>query len=797
MHALVQDIRFGMRMLCRNPGFTAAVVIVLALGIAANTTILGVINALLFFPIPYKDADRIVFVTEASERLRGGGPTSFPTFLDWKNQNQVFDDMAAFSYEAVNLTGGGEPERLGGVRVSESAMRLLGVKPMLGYPFMAAEYAPGADRVVLLSHGLWQRRFGASPDIISKTVTVNGRACTVVGVLPADLKTAVTLGYEPACWMPLVPPTSQDRSARSFLALARLKAGITLERARADMEIIARRIQKSHPETNAGWTVIVSPLRGEVDTAAYVLLVILVGSILGLVCANVTNLLLARATGREKEIAIRTALGARRMRLVRQLLTENLLLTLMGCCLGVLAAAWACALINNRFADTNLGLIEIRLDARVLAATSVLFLMAGIVVAFLPALQSSRADLSQPLKEGNISLSRSSSKRRLKSLLVASEVAFSLMLLIGASLAAKSWFLLWNVDLGFRPEKVLSMRISLTSLRYPNRNQQVAFFQQLLSRLQARPRIQSAGVASDLPAASPERAFTIAGQPVQASSEAPQARFTAVSAGYFRAMTIPLRTGRHFTEQDVANSPPVAIVNEAIAHRYWNGQDPVGHRIEVAGVSRTIIGVAGDVRSIPLSLKPVPEIYVPFTQVPGSDMALVVQTQLADPLEIAASVKQDVRAVDRDQPVSRIMTMEKVCASNMGAIKLGTSVLSLVALGALILASVGIYGVLAFSVSQRTNEIGIRMALGARPRDVLLLVLRHGLTLTLFGIIPGLAASFAIGRVISSSLFGVSPVEPLILAGTSLLFVVVALAASYLPARRAAEVDPIQALRSL
>jgi putative ABC transport system permease protein len=796
MSALVQDLRSGLRNIRTHLGFTAVVVIILALGIGANTTIFGVIHALLFFPMPFKDAEQLVYVTETSERSRGGGTTSYPAFLDWKGQNQVFEDMAGFASEAVNLAGGSEPERLSSLRVSGSALSLLGAQPVWGRAFLASEFTAEGSRAVLLSHSLWQRRFGADRAIIGQILKVNGQAHTVVGILPENLKMALALGFEPALWMPLVPAPYEDRSARTCLVLARRKPGITMERARADMEVIARRITASHPDTNKGWTASVSPLRPEVDTVAYVVLAILVGSILALVCANVTNLLLARAVAREREFAVRAALGASRMRLVCQLLTENLMLLLLGCALGVLAAVWACDWISARFIDTNLGLLRIRIDAPVLAATAVLFLLAGTIVGLVPALQISGAGLSQPLKEGSRSLSGGVSKRRFKNFLVASEVAFSLLLLMGASLAVKSWFQLWSVDLGFRPEKVLAMRISLADRQYPDSDRKIAFFQQLLGRLESRPEVRSAGVASDLPTASPERSFIIGGRPLPAVGEAPQARFTAVSAGYFNTLAIAVKTGRQFTEQDVTTSPAVAIVNESMVGRYWTDQNPIGGRIDVAGRLRTVVGVVADVRSIPLSRKPVPEIFVPFTQAPGGDMAVVAATALADPLAITAAVKQEVRAIDPDQPISRIMTMESVCSSNMGVIRFGTSALSLVAFGALILAAVGLYGVLSYAVSQRTHEIGVRVALGAGPRDILGLVLGQGLTLTLFGIVPGLTASLVLGRVLSSSLFGVRPVEFLILAGISLLFILVSATACYLPARRAASVDPMQALRN-
>jgi putative ABC transport system permease protein len=796
MRGTLQDVLSGLRMIRKNPGFAAVVVIVLALGIGINTTIFGVVNSLLFAPLPYKDADRIVTVMEAGERVRYGGPTSFRTFLDWKQQNQVLDDLAAFAPEYVNLTGGGEPERLGGVRISEDALFLLGAGPAAGRAFLAGEFLPDGDRAILLSHNLWQRRFAGSRQILGQTLTIDGQPHTIVGILPPHFKMAMILGFEPALWMPLAPGASEDRGSRSILALARLRPGITRERAQADMEIISQHIGESHPDTNRGWTVVVGPLRGEVDTLVYVLLSLMVSSILGLICANVINLLLARASGREREIAIRAALGASRIRLVRQVLTENLLLLAIGGGLGVLVATWGCRLINSRFVDTNLGMLDIRIDARVMAATLGLILLAGALVGLVPAMQITRAGLGQQLKDGGRSPAGSRSKRSLKNLLVASEVACSLLLLMGASLTLKSWFRLWDVDLGFQPAQVLTMRISLTSRQYPDDTRQVAFFQALLSRLQMRPGIQSAGATSSLPTAAPERDFTIEGHPASPSGEALHARFTAVSPGYFTTITLPLKSGRQFAEQDATDSLPVAIVNEAMARKYWRNQNPTGSRIHVAGAMRTIIGVSSDVRSVPLSLKPVPEIYVPFAQVASRDVALVVKTTTADPLALIPAVKEELRAVDPDQPVSRIMTMEKVCASNMGVIQFGTSVLSLVSLGAMILASVGLYGVLSFSVCQRTNEIGIRIALGARPMDVLKLVLRQGMTVTLCGVIPGLAASLLLGRVMSSSIFGVSPVEPGILAGISILLIVVALAACYLPARRAATIDPMQALRS-
>ncbi len=772
-------------------------VIILALGIGANTTIFGVVNALLFAPLPYKDADRLVYLLETAPNLRSGGATSFPTFLDWEKQSQAFAEMAAFQYEACNLNEGKEPEPLSGIRLSDGALALLGVTPVMGRELREDDFSADAGAVVLLSYKLWQSRFGGDPEILGGAVSLNGRSCAVIGVMPAGLKMGIALGFEPEIWMPMRSGYSEDRNSRSVLVLARLQPGVTLERAKADMEVISRRLGESHPESSRGWTAIVSPIRGEVDTIAYVLLILMVGSILGLVCANVTSLLLSRACGRTQEMAIRGALGAGRWRLARQLLTENMILVGLGSVLGVMASWWACRLITLKFADTNIGMLAIRIDTRVLGATLGLLVLAGVIVALVPALQISRTGMIQPLKSGRKSLVGTASKPRLRGLFVALEAALSVLLLTSAGLAVKSWFHLWDADLGFQPERVVTMRISLPGDRYPSGQQQVAFFQEFLSRLQNVPGIQSAGLTSDLPTGSPQREFFIEGRSMPDSGGGLSARFTIVSEEYFAAMTLPLKAGRRFSRLDIADSPPVAIVNEAMARRHWNGQNPTGGRLRVAGVVRTIIGVAGDVRSIPLSLKPVPEIFVPYAQIPSAEMALVVQTTRADPLGFAPIIKKEIQAVDPEQAVSKIRTMEQVCASNLGVIRLGTSVLVLVALGALILSSLGLYGVLSYSVQQRTNELGIRMAIGARALDITRLVLRQGMVLVLYGIVPGMAAAMVLGRVLSNSLFGVGPIEPLLLAGISLLLILVAFAACYIPARRAARIDPMQALRRL
>ena len=795
MHGLLQDLKYALRMVGKSPGFSATVVLVIALGIGANTVIFGVVNALLFAPLPYRDADRIVYIMESVEHGQTGGPVSYSTFLHWKDQNRAFDDLSVFGYESVNLAGG-EPEELSGVLISEAALSLIGIQPLLGRSFTAEDFDRG-DRPVLLSNSFWKQKFASDPGVIGRTLNINGRQRTVIGIMPAGLKMTFMFGFEPALWTPLTQRFLHDFHARSFQAVARLKPGVAIERAQADMQIIARRIAAAEPDANQARTITVSTLRGEVDPIVYALMALLVGSILGLVCANVTNLLLARTTEREQEIAIRAALGAGRMRLARQLLTENLLVIALGCCLGVLMAAWTFDFVHSRFSGSNLGSLDFRMDVRVLGAVLVLILLSGAMIGLAPALQSSRSSLSRRLKESALGIGGRSAKSRLRSLLAASEVAFSLMLLTGAGLAVKSWFSLWDVDLGFRPENVLTMRLALPEERYPDADRQAAFFDELLAAIPTGGGVRSAGITSSLPTASPETTFEIVGQEIAMTGGTLRARFSSVSPRYFETMTIALKTGRQFTANDAAGTRPVAIVNEALVRRFWNGQNPVGSRIAVAGAVRTVIGILGDVRSIPLSTRPVPEIYVPFSQVPSRTAAVVVLTTVADPLGVAGSLRQAVRDLDSDIPAAGIMPMEQAVTSNMGVIQLGTSVLSLVSSGALILAALGIYGVLSYSVSRRAREIGIRMALGARPRDVLALVLRQGLRLTLSGLIPGLAISLALSRILSHSMFGVRQVEPVILASVSFLLLSVALAACYLPARRAAALDPIRAMRIL
>jgi putative ABC transport system permease protein len=523
--------------------------------------------------------------------------------------------------------------------------------------------------------------------------------------------------------------------------------------------------------------------------------VVLISSVLGIACANVTNLLLARAAGRQREISIRAALGAGRGRILRQLLTESLLLSFLGCCLGSLISVWACDLISTLTAGTNAGVLDLRIDHRVLGASLLVFVLAGLAVGIVPALRASRGDLNQPLKECGGALQSAPSKRGMRTALVGSEIAVSLVLLTGSALVIKSWLSLWQVDLGFRPQGILTMAVSLSNAEYPGENQKTDFFRQLLSRLEHRADINSVAAASALPTKAAVAEFEIPSRRRASPGEKSVARLSSVTPAYFATLGVPMLGGRNFHDSDGPNSLQVAIINENLARKHWERENPIGSQIQLSGRTRTIVGVVGNVRSVPLNLKPFPDIYIPALQAVTDHMSIVLRTP-TDPVTVAAVVRNEIHAINPDQPASGVRRMEDVLATNMGVIKLGTSLLSIVAAGTLILAIVGLYGVLSYAVSQRTGEIGIRMALGAGRGDILKMVLRDGLKLVAFGMAPGLAASLALGRLLSSRVHGVNSAEPVLMAAVAVLLLAVSLCACYIPARRATRIDPIRALRA-
>ncbi len=796
MNTLLNDIRYALRLAAKRPDFTAAIVIILAFGIGMITTVFSLVNAILFHPFPYKDAERLVFLLETNPRAGYSGTVSMANFLDWKKQAHAFEDMGLIAGDRAILTSGAEPERLQGIRISSEMSSLLGILPKLGRTFLPAENLPGADREVLISHGFWQRRFGARPDILGQPLTLNGQPHWVVGILPAHLKMGYLLGFEPDYWKPLpISEQLEKRSDRAFLALARLKPGVSNEQAQAGLAFIASQLERRHPESNREWGVLVSDLRGNVDPAVYLFILIAIAAILGIVCVNVTNLLLARASAREREIAIRSALGANRKRLVIQMLTESLLLALLSGGLGAFLSFWSIDLIQVLSAGTNLAIMDAHVDLRVLMVALFVSLLSGVLIGLAPALQFTRLNLNQSLKDSGHNISADTTRNRFKRFLVISEVSLSMMLLVGGGLGMKSLYGLLRLDRGFQAEKVLVAGLPAIPQKQENEIQRGIFFQKVVSRLESRPGIEAVALTSAIPTTAPISPYRIQDHHNASSGEELKARLSAVSPQYFGTLAFALKTGRFFSAKDVSNSLPVAIINEALARKQFESENPVGRQIEVGGIPRTIVGIMGNSRNAPLDLIAIPEIYVPSLQSPRNNMVLVIRTGSSNPLSLAEVVKKEIGAIDPDQLVDDVETMEKALSVNMGVIKMGSSLLGALAMGALLLTAIGIYGVLSFLVSQRTHEFGIRMALGARRRDVLGLVLKQGLIMVTIGIVPGLLASIALGRLLASRIHGLSPIEPMILLGVVFLFLAVALLACYLPARRATRVNPLVALR--
>ncbi|HEY0764864.1 MAG TPA: ABC transporter permease [Pyrinomonadaceae bacterium] len=801
----LHDLRYAIRLQRKNPGFTIVAVIALALGIGANTAIFSVVNTVLLQPLPYKDPERLVMVWE--EATKAGYPQDTPTaanYVDWRDQNQSFEGMAAIDETSFNLTGSGDPERLEGRRVSTSLFPLLGVEPQLGRVFSAAEDQPGSERVVLLSYALWQRRFGGDTGIVGKTLTLNGAGYTVVGVMPARFQFPTR---DDEAWVPIAMTQDEatNRGRHYLQVVAKLKPGVTLPQAQADMTTIATRLQQQYPQTNTDLGAVITPLHehlvGDIKPALLILLGA-VGLVLLIACANVANLLLARAAVRQKEIAVRVALGARQQRLVRQFLTESVALSILGGVVGLAIAYAGLIVLKSFIPETVSQAAQISIDYKVLGFTLLVSVVTGLIFGLAPALQSVRFNQIETLKEGGRDAATGGSGKRLRGLLVMAEVAISLVLLIGAGLLINSFLRLRKVDPGFKTDNLLTMKIVLPDTKYERTAQRAAFYSELIQRLQSIAGVKSAAVTTNLPLYLQGNSISIniEGRPEPPPGQEPIIVTRVISPSYFDTMSIPLLKGRQLTDQDTNKSPDVVVISETMARRYWPGEEAVGKRIAVGTVRSPedwiqVIGVVKDVRQFELNAEPKPQMYLTYRQYGFFDARdLVVKTDV-DPASMASTVRKAVWEIDKDQPVSNIRTMEDILADSIARQRFSMLLLAIFASVALVLAAVGIYGVMSYSVAQRTHEIGIRMALGAQTGAVLKLAVGYGLKLVIAGIAIGLVAAFALTRVMATLLFGVTATDPTTFTLISLLLVAVAAIASYIPARRATRVNPIIALR--
>ena len=805
METLSKDIAYGARTLIKSPGFTAAAILALTLGIGANTAIFSVVNSVLLRPLPYSDPSRLVQLWEEKpSKGRNEIPASYPNFADWRDQNQVFEHVVAYADWTFNLTGTGEPERIRSSIVSPAFFSTLGIKPVRGRVFLTGEDERGKDLVAVISESLWQRRFGSDPNIVGRSINLDDKSFTVVGVIARGIQ-APLQSDQIELWAPVSHGFALTNRFGHYLnVIARLKPGVTTQQAQTEMKTIASRLQQQYPESNKELGVRVVSLGEQIVGNSRTSLLVMLGAVVFVLligAANVANMLLARAAARQKEMAIRTALGAGRWRIVRQLLTESMLLSLISGILGLLVAIWGIDLLVA-LSPTDLPRVkEVTIDLRVLGFTLAVSVLTGILFGLLPALQASRPNLNERLKAGGRSATSGVFRQRLRGVLVVAEIALSLVLLVGAGLLIRSFLRLQSVNPGFNSTNVLTMQLDLSGPKYETGKQVIAFNQQLLERLKRLPDVQFASTRSFVPIASDASfaylQFNVKGRQPD-PSEAPVAFYNAVSPDYFQTMMIPQLKGRGFSDRDLRGSENVAIVNATLARRYF-GEDAIGQRISLEDNPKeedwiTIVGVVGDTKPRELHSQPVAELYMPYAQQPEPGMSLMIR-YWSSSTGVAAAVRNEVLALDKDQPVYSIRTLDSVLSESVAGPRFRTLLLGAFACVALILAGVGIYGVIAYGVSQRTQEIGIRMALGARATDVLKLVLKHGMKLILIGVAIGLAGAFALTRLLTTLLFGVTPTDAATFVTVSVGLIIVALFACFIPARRATKVDPLVALR--
>jgi putative ABC transport system permease protein len=808
METLIQDVRYGMRMLFKNPSFTIVAVITMALGIGANTALFSVVNGVLLKSLPYKEPDRVMSVLETNAKFPAPGISSSSlNYRDWKEQSKSFETLSARQPFTANLTSSDQPEKIQGEKITWDYFNALGVAPLAGRTFSEAEDRPGGDPVILLSEGLWRRRFGSDAKIVGQTIPINGQATTVIGIMPNDFRPNIE------CWMPLgLVFQNADRNLHNLQVIGRLAPTVTVEQAQSEMATIAQRLVEQYPESNNGWGATVVPYQSLVTFNirwALMTLLAAVACVLLIACANVANLLLARAASREREIAIRLAMGATRGRLIRQVLTESVLISLIGGALGLLIALWGTHALVSLNPQGIPRAAEIGVDGRVLVFALMASVLAGLLFGLVPAWQSSKANVNDSLKESGKSTAGNARGHRLRSALVIMQIAFAFVLLVSAGLLIKSFAQLQRVNVGFNQQRLLTMQVTLPAAQYPRPPDVLNFYRLATERLSSLPGVVSASGISNVPLAGggPQFIFSVEGRPLPTPSEAPIASYRIVAADYFGTMNIPLIKGRTFTDADNETALQVVVVNQNMADLMWPGEDAIGKRLTV-GVPApgeqpdwaTVVGVVGNVKHTSLSGETGMQMYQMVTQTPflglgfGRTMNFIIRTQL-EPAGLTESARGVIAGINPALPVSNVKTMDTIIAESVAANRFNMSLFGLFAVIAMSLTIVGVFGVMNYAVTQRTQEIGIRMALGAQPGQVRSLILKQGLTLSAVGLGIGLGSCLLVTHWLASMLFSVSPKDPFILAAVAVLLAVVALLTCYIPARRATKVDPIIALK--
>jgi putative ABC transport system permease protein len=810
MDNLIRDVRFALRTMARKPGFTAIAIIIMALGIGANTAIFSLVRAVLLRPLPFADPDRLVMVWEDASKY--GFPKNTPApgnYADWKARNDVFDAMAAFRFRDFNLTGDGHPEKIYAYAVTADFFPILGVDPVLGRVFTPEEDRPEAGNVAVISYPLWQSRYGGDPGIVGRDILLSDEKYTVVGVMPRGFQLLDFMGMEIRLWVParFTQRTLTNRGSHYLQVVARMKPGVTLDQANNNIKTISAQIARDNPDQGGDLAAFVVSLRDELTGESrrpLIVLLIAVAFVLLIASANLANLLLSRALSRSKEVAVRTALGATRGRLVRQLLTESVLLSFAGGIAGVAVAFWSFEFLRHLVPPGLSLFVDLRIDTLVLVFTLALAVITGMVFGLAPALQSLKVDLNETLKQGGGRTNLSAGHRRLQNAMVVGEVALAMVLLVGAGLLIKTFARLSDQYASLRAESVLAVRTQLPDKRYEQPARRFAFYKQVLEHVKALPGVVSAGYTTSVPLdwKGGTNGISIEGRPVERGVNY-DANHRQISTDYFTTIGIALKRGRLFNEGDHEQSLPVAIVNETMAREFWPGEEVLGKRFKTSEPNSsdpwiTIVGVVADLKQMGAEAPAKPEMYFPFQQVADqpwyAPRDLVIHTSVA-PTSLAQAVTATIHEIDPDQPVSDIRTMKDVLGQEFGQRETGTTLLGVFAALALLLSAIGLYGVLSYFVSQRIPEFGVRMALGAQSRDILWLVLKRGMGLAMLGLAIGLAASFALTRLMQSLLFEVSASDPMVFAMIALLLAAVAFAACVIPARRAMKIDPMVALR--